>query len=61
MDIGEFMTEAEVTVLTGDDEKSVNSMERMEVVPKESTLTVGEHFSYTAPALSLTVIRVRHQ
>lgn len=61
MDIGEFMTEADVTVLTGENEKSINSMEKMEVVPEASTMEVGENFRYTAPPYSLTVIRMKHQ
>lgn len=60
-DISEYMTEADVTVLTGENEKSINSMEKMEVVPEESTIEIGADFEYTAPAYSLTVIRVRHQ
>ncbi len=60
-DISEYMTEAEVTVLTGDNGKSINSMEKMEVVPAESTMEISENFVYTAPAYSLTVLRVKHQ
>lgn len=61
VDISEFMTEAEVTVLTGDNGKSINSMEKMEVVPVESTMEISENFGYIAPAYSLTVLRVKHQ
>lgn len=59
MDIGQFMTEANVTVLTGENEKSINSMEKMEVVPEESTMEISGNFQYTAPAFSLTVIRIQ--
>lgn len=58
-DIGGFASEADVTVLTGDNEKSINSMDKMEVVPEVSTMEIGENFGYTAPAYSLTVIRIK--
>lgn len=57
-DIGGFLPEAEVTVLTGTDKKAMNSFQEMAVVPEESTLKIGETFTYTAPANSLTVIRL---
>lgn len=53
-----FLPEADVTVLTGADQKAMNSFKEMAVQPKESTLTVSENFQYTAPARSLTVIRI---
>lgn len=53
-----FLPEADVTVLTGADKKAMNSFKEMAVVPQQDTLTVGENFSYTAPANSLTVIRL---
>lgn len=53
-----FAPEAQVTVLTGADQKAVNSFKEMAVEPKESTLTVDGTFLYTAPARSLTVIRM---
>lgn len=53
-----FLPEAEVTVLTGAEQKAMNSFKEMAVQPKESVLTVDETFSYTAPARSLTVIRI---
>lgn len=60
-DISAFMTQADVTVLTGDNEKSINSMDKTEVAPESGTMEIGESFLYTAPACSLTVIRVKHQ
>ncbi len=53
-----FAPEAQVTVLTGADQKAMNSFKEMAVVPREETMTVGDDFSYTAPANSLTVIRM---
>lgn len=53
-----FLPEADVTVLTGADKKAMNSFKEMAVVPQQDKLTVGENFSYTAPANSLTVIRL---
>lgn len=53
-----FLPEADVTVLTGADQKAMNSFKEMAVQPKESTLTVSENFQYTASARSLTVIRI---
>lgn len=53
-----FLPEADVTVLTGADQKAMNSFKEMAVQPQESTLAVGEEFLYTAPARSLTVIRI---
>lgn len=53
-----FLPEARVTVLTGADQKAMNSFKEMAVQPKESTLTVSENFQHTVPARSLTVIRI---
>ena len=53
-----FLPEAEVTVLTGADQKAMNSFKEMVVQPQESKMTVSEEFVYTAPARSLTVIRM---
>lgn len=53
-----FLPEAEVTVLTGAEQKAMNSFKDMAVTPQESKLEVGENFEYTAPARSLTVIRI---
>ncbi len=53
-----FLPEAQVTVLTGADQKAMNSFQEMAVEPREETLAVGDAFSYTAPANSLTVIRM---
>lgn len=53
-----FLPEAEVTVLTGADQKAMNSFKEMAVQPQESKMTVSEEFVYTAPARSLTVIRM---
>ncbi len=53
-----FLPEAQVTVLTGADKKAMNSFQEMAVEPREETLAVGDTFSYTAPANSLTVIRM---
>lgn len=53
-----FLPEADVTLLTGADQKAMNSFKEMAVQPQESTLTVSENFQYTAPARSLTVIRI---
>ena len=53
-----FLPEAEVTVLTGADQKAMNSFKEMAVQPAESTLAVNGEFVYTAPARSLTVIRM---
>jgi len=36
----------------------MNSFQEMAVEPREETLAVGDTFSYTAPANSLTVIRM---
>ncbi len=58
-DAAGFSTEADVTVLTGESEKSVNSMDNMEVTPEQSTIEISEDFVYTAPAYSLTVIRIK--
>ncbi|MBO5474551.1 MAG: carbohydrate binding domain-containing protein [Lachnospiraceae bacterium] len=57
-DFGGYAAQADVTVLSGDNEKATNSMEEMQVVPQESTMEIGESFRYTAPAYSLTVIRI---
>ncbi|MDE7246870.1 MAG: hypothetical protein K2N43_03180, partial [Lachnospiraceae bacterium] len=53
-----FAPEAQVTVLTGADKKAMNSFKEMAVEPREETMAVGDDFSYTAPANSLTVIRM---
>ena len=53
-----FLQEADVTVLTGADKKAMNSFDEMAVVPQESRMEIGETFEYTAPANSLTVIRL---
>ena len=53
-----FMEEADVTVLSGTDRKAVNSFKEMAVTPQESKMQIGETFDYTAPANSLTVIRL---
>lgn len=53
-----FLPEADVTVLTGADKKAMNSFKEMAVTPQESKLEIGESFDYTAPANSLTVIRL---
>lgn len=53
-----FLPEAAVTVLTGPDKKAMNSLKEMPVLPEESTLQIAEKFVYTAPANSLTVIRL---
>lgn len=53
-----FLPEAEVTVLTGADQKAINSFKEMAVQPQESTIAVSENFQYTVPARSLTVIRM---
>ena len=57
-DITCFLQEAEVTVLTGADKKAMNALGKMEVVPQESKLEIGQTFEYTAPANSLTVIHL---
>ena len=57
-DITCFLQEAEVTVLTGADKKSMNALGKMEVVPHESKMGIGQTFAYTAPANSLTVIHL---
>lgn len=53
-----FLPEADVTVLAGADKKAMNSFKEMAVTPQESKLEIGENFEYTAPANSLTVIRL---
>lgn len=53
-----FLPEADVTVLTGADKKAMNSFKEMAVTPQESKLEIGENFEYTAPANSLTVVRL---
>lgn len=53
-----FLPEADVTVLSGTDKKAMNSFKEMAVTPQESKLEIGENFEYTAPANSLTVIRL---
>lgn len=57
-DITCFLPEADVTVLTGADKKTMNSFKEMTVLPKESKLAIDERFEYTAPANSLTVIHL---
>lgn len=57
-DITCFLQEADVTVLTGADKKAMNSFDEMAVVPQEDKMEIGETFEYTAPANSLTVIRL---
>ena len=57
-DITCFQQEAEVTVLTGADKKAMNALGKMEVVPQESKMGIGQTFAYTAPAISLTVIHL---
>ena len=57
-DITCFLPEADVTVLTGADKKTMNSFKEMTVLPKESKLAIDERFVYTAPANSLTVIHL---
>lgn len=53
-----FLPEADVTVLAGADKKAMNSFKEMAVTPQEGKLEIGENFDYTAPANSLTVIRI---
>lgn len=57
-DISCFLQEADVTVLTGADKKAMNALGKMEVVPQESKMEIGQTFAYTAPANSLTVIHL---
>ncbi|MCM1256419.1 MAG: hypothetical protein NC307_01015 [Roseburia sp.] len=57
-DIGCFLQEAEVTVLTGTDKKAKNAFGKMVVVPQESKMGIDQTFDYTAPANSLTVIHL---
>lgn len=57
-DITCFLQEAEMTVLTGTDKKAMNALGKMEVVPQESKMEIGQTFAYTAPANSLTVIHL---
>lgn len=59
LDVTAYDAQAEVTVLRGADEKAVNSMESMAVLPETQELCVGDDFDYEVPPYSLTVIRLR--
>lgn len=60
INISEYDTEAVLTLLAGDDLGLQNSFEEPEkVVPVESTIAVGENFSYTAPKYSVSIIRIK--
>ncbi len=57
-EMASFQPEADVTVLSGEDKKAMNSFKEMAVTPQESKMEIGENFEYVAPANSLTVIRL---
>ncbi len=60
MNISEYDTEAVLTLLSGDDLGLQNSFEEPEkVAPVESSLTVGESFTYNAPKYSVSIIRIK--
>jgi alpha-L-arabinofuranosidase len=56
---GRIVTTAEQTVLAGhaDDENTLDSPRK--IVPIKSAISAAKHFRYTAPPMSLTVIRIR--
>lgn len=55
----QIVSKAQLTLLTGDPEAE-NTLEKPEViVPATSDFRASKSFSYTAPAMSLTVIRIK--
>lgn len=53
------LAEAEQTILTGDPDAENSFEDPGRVVPVESDIIVGKTFKYNAPAMSLTVIRIK--
>jgi len=51
--------EAEKTILTGDPDSENTFENSQNVVPYSSTDKVSSRFEYSAPAMSLTVFRIR--
>lgn len=59
-DLSAYAPQAQVTVLSGSEEKAVNSRKNMAVMPMESTMETGENFTRMVEPYSLTVIRYCH-
>ena len=60
INFSDYETDAILTLLTGDDLGLQNSFEKPDkVAPTESTISVGENFSYTAPKYSVSIIRIK--
>lgn len=60
INFSDYETDAVLTLLAGDDLGLQNSFEEPDkVVPTESTISVGESFSYTAPKYSVSIIRIK--
>ncbi len=60
INFSDYETEAVLTLLAGNDLGLQNSFEEPDkVAPTESTISVGESFSYTAPKYSVSIIRIK--
>lgn len=58
-DMTKYSSEAQITVLKGENLSDMNSFEEPEkIAPTEEVLTVAETFTYSAPKYSLTIIRI---
>jgi alpha-L-arabinofuranosidase len=56
---GKIMAEAEQTVLTGSPDDENTFANTKNIVPVSSVVKVSKSFNYSAPAMSLTVIRIK--
>lgn len=59
VDMTKYSSEAQLTVLKGENLSDMNSFEEPEkIAPTEGTFTAAETFTYTAPKYSLTIMRI---